>query len=475
MSAAKRTQRASAKTVDRAPTRLLAEPRSAGSDALTDALRREMEWLSSLVDARFRSHFTRDADAPDPAAIAAPDCVPGSSRYADLVASIGAGWRERVLLALALAPHVAPHALDVFFIKNEKIDRGFTEFGGVKGIHHAGFIPTGETALFLICGDGIPARLAAATLFDPEQPLFLRGVLRLGAAQPDEPAWSSALSFSAAHLRHLVTGEEPRPELGPAFPAHRVTTQLSWDDLVLDPATLREVGEIAAWARHERELLEDWGLGRHLKRGFRALFHGPSGTGKTLTATLLGKEVGADVYRIDLSQVVSKYIGETEKNLAAVFAEASRRNWILFFDEADALFGKRTQTSSSNDRYANQEVAYLLQRIEDHPGIVILATNLKSNLDDAFARRFQAVIYFAPPDAEQRVRLWRNTFGAKVKLAPGVELARISREHEVTGGQIVNVVRSACLAAVQGHGKIVGLAEILTGIRREARKEGREG
>jgi SpoVK/Ycf46/Vps4 family AAA+-type ATPase len=240
--------------------------------------------------------------------------------------------------------------------------------------------------------------------------------------------------------------------------------------LVLDPLTLAEVHEIAAWAKHERELLDDWGLGRHVKPGFRALFHGPPGTGKTLTATLLGQELGVDVYRVDLSQIVSKYIGETEKNLAAVFAEAGRRKWVLFFDEADALFGKRTQTSSAHDRYANQEIAYLLQRIEEHPGITILATNLKSNLDDAFSRRFQAMVYFALPNPDQRLRLWRNILGPRVERH--IDFDAVARDYELSGGDIVNVARRSTLAAVQRGEPAVTLSDLLQGIRREQAKSG---
>lgn len=450
-------------------------PDPAAPVPLEAALRSEMGWLSAVIDARIRSYFGSDGAAVNPLELPPPPQPPGSSRYADFLARTNSGPVERLLLALALAPHVAPHLLDVFFLKNEKTDRGFTEFGGVKGIHHAGFLPTGETALFLICGGDLGQRLEMARLFEADHPIRSCGALRLAPPHPDEPAWSGALSFSPSLLRHLKTGEEQRPEMGPAFPARPITTSLNWDDLVLDAETLGEISEIKAWAKHRRELLEDWGLKRHLKPGFRALFYGPSGTGKTLTASLLGKELGVDVYRVDLSQVVSKYIGETEKNLAAVFAEAEQRSWILFFDEADALFGKRTQTSSAHDRYANQEVAYLLQRVEDHPGIVILATNLKSNLDEAFARRFHATIYFAPPSASQRLRLWKSGFGEKVKLGPTVELNSIARQHELTGGQIINIVRYSCLKAVQRADRKVALADILQGIRREHRKEGRDG
>lgn len=451
---------------------MMANRLAALQPGLGEVLRAEIEWLGAMIDARFNHYFKQGRPGPAPSEIVPPPLRPGSSSYADFLAELGTGRDERVLVALALAPHVAPQALDMFFLKNQAIDRGFSEFGGVRGVQHGGFLPTGETALFVLAGDDVGRRLQLTGQFDPERPLFARRVLRLEPAATGEPAWSGALSFSPAWLRHLLTGEEHRPETGAAFPATRIATDLTWADLVLDPETLAEVGEIKAWARHGRELREEWGLGRHLKPGFRALFHGPPGTGKTLTASLLGQELGVPVYRVDLSQVISKYIGETEKNLATVFAEAARHRWLLFFDEADALFGQRTATSSAHDRYANQEVSFLLQRIEEHPGIVVLATNLKSNLDEAFARRFQAVVHFAPPDAGQRLQLWRNTFGARVRLAAEVDLAKIARDHEVTGGQILNIVRRVCLLAVQRREKSVLLADLIAAVQHELRKGG---
>jgi len=242
---------------------------------------------------------------------------------------------------------------------------------------------------------------------------------------------------------------------------------------VLDEITRNEVEEIKDWISYGDTLLNDWVLSRNIKPGYRALFYGPPGTGKTLTASLLGKTTGLDVYRVDLSMVVSKYIGETEKNLSNVFDQAENKNWILFFDEADALFGRRTQTSSSNDRYANQEVSYLLQRIEDFPGIIILATNLKANLDDAFSRRFQAMIHFGLPDAEQRLRLWKQAFSAEVKFEDKVDLEDIAQKYELAGGAIVNVVRYACLKAVKRENSVLLYNDILTGLRRELGKDGK--
>ena len=194
------------------------------------------------------------------------------------------------------------------------------------------------------------------------------------------------------------------PDFASDFPAHRLTTPLTKDDLDLSRQTLDQIKHIETWLMNERAALEDWGLNKKLNSGYRALFYGSPGTGKTLTAAVLGQSTGREVYRIDLSMVVSKYIGETEKNLSRVFDEAEKKGWILFFDEADALFGKRTETSSANDRYANQEVSYLLQRIETYTAVTILATNLRSSIDEAFSRRFQSMVAFTRPNNDEQKR-----------------------------------------------------------------------
>ncbi len=198
---------------------------------------------------------------------------------------------------------------------------------------------------------------------------------------------------------------EKSKKYGVKYFARRLKTPLKWDDLVLPEHTLEQVKELEAWLQHGDALLGDWDMRGKAKPGFRALFQGPSGTDKTLAASLLGKSTGRDIYRVDLSAIVSKYIGETEKNLARVFSTAEKKNWILFFDEADALFGKRTDVKDSHDRYANQGVAYLLRRLDTYTGLAILATNLPENIDDAFGRRFQSIITFPLPDAAARLTL----------------------------------------------------------------------
>ena len=218
------------------------------------------------------------------------------------------------------------------------------------------------------------------------------------------------LPLSDEILSFFTTGQPRRPDFGANFPARFIETALTWDDLVLHPGTRTQVEEIETWIEHGETLMDDWGMAPKLRPGYRSLFYGPPGTGKTMTACLLGKSTGRDVYKVDLSLVVSKYIGETEKNLAQVFDQAQHKGWILFFDEADALFGKRSETKDAHDRYANQEVSFLLQRIETFDGIAILASNLRENLDEAFARRFESIIYFPMPRPEERLRLWRQGF-----------------------------------------------------------------
>jgi SpoVK/Ycf46/Vps4 family AAA+-type ATPase len=210
-----------------------------------------------------------------------------------------------------------------------------------------------------------------------------------------------------------------------------------------------------------------------LRPGFTCLFVGPPGTGKTLSACLLGKHCGCEVYKVDLGLIVSKYIGETEKNLGRIFDMAEHKRWILFFDEADALFGKRTRVDDAHDRYANQEVSFLLQRIEDFDGVTILASNMKANMDDAFARRFHSIVHFAMPKRAERLRLWREAFSMKSKLDPRIEMAVLAEKHEMTGGSIMNVVRYASLMALGRGDNLILKDDVEEGIRRELLKEGR--
>lgn len=436
-------------------------------------LENEMTWLSAVLDTRFRLYFRQESSYGDITDLPPPRYRAGSSPYSDVVMEENLSYDERVTLLIALAPLVRPQLLDLFYTRNATYDRGFTEFGGLKGHNHGGFLPTAETALFVMAGNDLERRMEAMQVFHPDSVLMRKGIIRVLPPPSDEPPPCGQLCLGHDYLGLFTTGTIEKPDYSSNFPARLIDTRLGWEDLVLEEHVLEEIMEIRSWLNHEQTLMEDWGMGRTLKPGYRSLFFGPPGTGKTLTATLLGKSTELDVYRIDLSMVVSKYIGETEKNLANVFDRAMNRRWILFFDEADALFGKRTSTSSAHDRYANQEVSYLLQRIEDYPGVIILATNLKNNIDEAFARRFQSMIHFPMPGPEERRRLWKHAFSTKSRLEATIDLGKISEDHALSGGAIINVVRYCSLLALERGDNVIRKSDLEKGIRKEFRKEGK--
>lgn len=436
-------------------------------------LDQELAWLARLLDARFKLYFGLEAECREVREIEPPDLSGSQSPYARFLRHYRLSFAERAAVVLGLTPHVRPQLLDVFFTRNKTFDRKFTEFGGARSGPDGDFTPTGETLAFLLAGNDLEARFQVQTLFEGDHFFARHDILRLEPAAAEHPGMKCPLKVSAEYLSWLTTGRPRRPDFGANFPARLIETRLTWDDLVLHPGTRRQVEEVQTWLEHGPTLMNDWGMAAKLRPGCRALFYGPPGTGKTMTACLLGKSTGRDVYKVDLSLVVSKYIGETEKNLARVFDQAEHKGWILFFDEADALFGKRTETKDAHDRYANQEVSFLLQRVETFDGVAILASNQRDNLDDAFARRFESVVYFPMPRPEERLRLWRQGFSDKAKLEEGIDLARIAHEHTLSGGSIMNVIRYASLQALRGGGNVVTLEALVQGIRSEYSKEGK--
>lgn len=434
-------------------------------------LSKDLDWLRAVLAARLGAWF-QEGSPPFRVREIPPPLLSGG-HWSALLSQRRATVEERLVLLLALAPHLRPHMLDVLFVRNESTGRGFSEFGGFTGAAHGGFIPTGETACWLLSGDDLELRLAAMRLFEGEHWFSRERVLSLGPATPPEPPMSGGLNLSRDWVQRLLTGADAKPGFSTDFPAHLLRTERHWQELVLPHGVLEQLEEIRTWIQHAPTLMRDWGMGRKLRPGFTSLFFGPPGTGKTLSATLLGKHCEVDVYRIDLSAVISKYIGETEKNLSRIFDLAEHRRWILFFDEADALFGRRTRVDDSHDRYANQEVSYLLQRVEDHPGVVILASNMKSNIDDAFLRRFQSVVHFPMPRPAERERLWRQGFSERCRLDPRLDLTRIAGRFDLSGGTILNVIRYASLRALARGEELILAEDVDEGIRRELAKEGR--
>jgi hypothetical protein len=256
--------------------------------------------------------------------------------------------------------------------------------------------------------------------------------------------------------------------------ARKIRPNYTWDQIVLPADRVQQLREICNCVKHRALVYDQWGFDRRLSlgKGLNVLFAGPPGTGKTMAAEIIGGELGLDLYKIDLSTVVSKYIGETEKNLSRVFTEAETSNAILFFDEADALFGKRSEVRDSHDRYANIEVGYLLQRMEEYEGVVILATNFRRNMDEAFVRRMHFALEFPFPDAADRRQIWETIWPSETPLRPDLDLEHIARRFEIAGGSIRNIALAASFLAAESGGA-VNMQHVLHATRREYQKMGK--
>lgn len=426
-----------------------------------------LTFLAELARYRLAPLFGKDAPAPDTPALA--DDEAAFTRFAlDRNLTVD----EFTVLATGLVAHLQPTFFDDLVGEYITENHDFKPIGGVKGANSRCFLPTGETVLFLLAGADLARRLQVQQLFDAEHFFAKEKILYLEELRAGEPPMSGRLVLDPEYAELFTTGKRSRPRFGLNFPAERIETSLGWDDLVLPAETQAQVQELLVWLRHGTQLMQDESLGKRLKPGYRALFWGPPGTGKTFTAGLLGKHSGRDVYKIDLSMVVSKYIGETEKNLATLFDKAENKDWILFFDEADALFGKRTSIRDAHDKYANQEVSYLLQRVEHYNGLVILASNFKSNIDEAFVRRFQSIIHFPMPKASERLLLWQKSLPAGLQIN-GLNLPGLAQKYELTGAAILNVVQYACLQALERGNSQLQDADLRDGILREFKKEGK--
>lgn len=438
---------------------------------VSTALAKEVEWLSAMIADALALFLTKEGDTPDLISAAPPALENDTSDYAEIIREHDLDPEDRLILILALAAALEPQALDPFLIRNSALDQGFTEFGGHR-LASGGFVPSVQTAAFLLAGQNMMARLAVARRLCPGGKLIDKDLVEL---EPNDAQtlFSHTIRPAEPVLSRLVTGGGQVSRLSVDFPAQNVTTNLEWDDLIVSGRTLSQLEEILSWNTFGAELRNQPGPGRMIAPGYRSLFYGPPGTGKTLAATLLGQRAQRPVFRVDLSLTVSKWIGETEKNLSRMFDEAERRGWILFFDEADALFGKRTSVSAAHDRYANQDVAYILQRVEYFQGILLVASNLKSNMDEAFMRRFQSVIHFAPPNTQMRAELWHAAFKDSNWAGGDVDIDALAKTHELTGGAIVNVLRAAMLAAFEANRRHVTMRDLERSIQREFRKEAR--
>ena len=434
-----------------------------------DNISHALSLLRAIISARLQSHLQQTQPAAnDPAGY-----LRDGSPYAQFMDIHAPTFEEYLLLLLALAPHLQPNFFTRIIAEHLPQGGDFPEFGGVKAANHRGILPTGETAQFVLAGDDLEKRLEVQQLLGSEHWLYQKHILWLEPVREGEPAMSGRLVLDPETVEWLSVGVVSKPRFSSDFPAEHLHTDMDWSDLVLNDNTLAQIQEIENWIKWNDALMNELGMGRKVKPGYRVLFYGPPGTGKTLTATLLGKSTGKDVFRIDLSRVVSKYIGETEKNLSKLFDKAENKNWILFFDEADALFGKRTNVRDAHDKYANQEVAYLLQRVEGYNGLVILATNQRSNIDEAFTRRFQSMVHFPLPRPEERFEIWAKAFPLQIEIAADVDWRQVAGRYELSGAGILNVVQYCVVEALADESRRISRDRLEAGILREFVKEGK--
>lgn len=437
---------------------------------------RDKEVLKQLIQVRLRQHFYESKDF--------------SVEYEGLTSPFSKlSVEEYLVFLIALMPSIAPgfyeSVIADFFEQHashfEPQESGthisdlgnFLAFGGKKGKSYRGILPTIETILFILAGNNQMNRVKILRFFDWEANLIKQNLIKLVAPEVGEPYTCTVIALTEEAFEKITAGKTVSPRFGFHFPAKRISTQMDWQDIVLNNPTEDQINDIRIWLKSNTALMQKSALGRKVKQGYKSLFYGPPGTGKTLAATVLGKEFNKDLYRIDLSQVISKYIGETEKNLERLFQLAENKNWILFFDEADSIWGKRTDVGDAHDRYANQNVSYLLQRVEDYPGLIILASNLKSNIDKAFSRRFNSIIKFPMPNEIERLQIFKKTVPTEFSIHSSTEVERLIMNYELSGGNILNIVHYACLRAQHRNSREVLIEDVIRAIKNELSKEGK--
>ncbi len=436
-------------------------------DAMTAVRIGEPLWLVGAEGSGRRTMLASIADEHEVRLL----CVPyAAARKMPMRALVAQLWRERLLGDAVVCIHgVEPASISVDPSEAQAQEDELPRF--VSALIATG-LPLAFTSVAVPPTHelGAPVRVLRLAPPDPQQAIALwrRGLPEV----PEVPELATRFRLPAGRIVGAVgAAQRLARDAGRAVVAtdvseaialgvaqqvavlgNHVQDRQTWDDVVLPPDTMASIKEIVARVKHRHHVLDEWGFREKLGKGLglAALFAGPPGTGKTMIASLIARELGQDLYQIDLARIVSKWIGETEKNLSRVFDAAEGANVMLLFDEADAMFAKRTEVKSSNDRHANAEVNYLLQRVERFEGICILTTNLEGSIDPAFRRRLAFRIEFAMPDEHERLELWRRLVPTRAQVSRDIDFAHLAAEYELAGGNIRNaLLRAAFLAATE--------------------------
>ncbi|MCU0430586.1 MAG: ATP-binding protein [Cytophagaceae bacterium] len=428
-----------------------------------------MKWLSSVI--HYRTTRSNDQQQSSIESLGNVE-MDAQSAFFHLCEELQLSLAEKLMLVLAYTAQLKPALLDPLLLTKPDSKIRYRDFGGYIDQTDGRLSPTLQTAVYLLAGKndikaGVYYEIIRSSVLLREQILKLKPI----KSETDHPL-HQLLEIDLAYYHYLMNGKKPRFQESEDFPAYVLETNKSMEDLILKPNTLDHLRGPMNFVKHYDELYGDEATRKLIKPGYVLMLYGPPGTGKTMTAAVMGKELGIDVYAVNLSRIVSKYIGETEKNLEKVFNRLQDRKCILFFDEADALFGKRTEVSDAKDRYANQEVAYLLQRIEQFPGLVILASNFRQNLDDAFKRRIINSIFIPPPDVELRRIMWRRSLPPAFSVEEPESIDRFAEKHSLTGANIANIIKLACIEALSQGTHVIATSVLEHFIRFELMKEG---
>ncbi len=378
--------------------------------------------------------------------------------YACLIRRLKLNQEERLLLILALSVHIDPRVLLPLVASTQLHLHSRVR----KTDNEISILPTAETAFYIINGDNSARAIKLHAYFNTAHPFYKESILQLGDVLPGASRFDGILTISAHYRDLLLYDQHQPPRFSLEFPAHLLTTDLDWEDLILMPHTSDLLEEVKLRIKSSDEIrklqTKSGSFARHIPPGQRVLLYGASGQGKTLTAALIGKMLNRDVYRVDLTGIVSKWVGETEKNLRALFDTAERKDWVLFIDEAEGLVGKRidqSQSAGAQGHYINQGITYILQRIEKFDGIVLFATNLSQNIDDAFKRRFDAHIYYKALDQERLLNFFDRNWPESLTLHSSVNLKSLLAENVLSPAALIKVISRTAMLTISMNEPIV--------------------
>ncbi len=453
-----------------------------GHEALEAIYPQELSWLERVLEARAQlkdpgEGTPSDWVPPEMYTSLLPPSLSGESSYANFLGELKAareglakeeeatllGIAERMTLLMALLPHLSPRLLRYF---REVESQSSQAINSVQGHLHGTFIPCPETVLYTLAGNNLHLRLLFQKVFSTHHLFHRKRVFESQQVPTGVPWLKGALHLSPEYLYLFTFGQEYEPEHSKDFPAQKLTTKLRWDDLVVPLSTHKKIQELLDWVKYFEKMAQHPEFSRE-RTGYRCLLVGEPGTGKTMLGRLLSKETERPVYRLSLDRIVSKYVGETTKNIARVFHTARNRNWILFCDEGDALFSKRsTKTQGAQDTFVNQDIAFLLQEIEDYPGIILVASNYSTNMDRAFQRRFDTRIDFKKPEHGEILSLWHKALDV-FQLDPELDLNFVahSQKGKITGAQITKVKHFLGLQAMKLDNWELTVSDFCEGLR----------